>query len=156
MGKASIALREHPSRRHGQGKHLLSVENVNARFTLTATFWFAQKEPKLLPPNTFQRLKSKFAIAAGDQPYVPTDPHLDFRGRFAAKIKGKVERAGGNGTGKEGTERKGRSDFASLARIPAGTHKCSLIVAYKTCYKTPQLVSFWLHYANTINHWKIR
>ena len=68
-------------------------------YYLFATFWFAEKEPKSLPQDTFQQLK--IVIATGARPRTPLwslyrspCPHLDLRGPLAAEKEGIMERTG--------------------------------------------------------------
>ena len=61
------------ARRHGQERALVVAWKMyKARFASVTTFWFARKEPKPLPPDTFNELKIYLnGFAAGAVPRTP-------------------------------------------------------------------------------------
>jgi len=71
------------------------LENVKTRFASIKTFWFAQKQSKLLPPDTFHWLKLYLNMCRGSAP----DPDLALlqnpcKVQVGAGLRGEEEIAG--------------------------------------------------------------
>ena len=136
------------------------------RFASIRTFWFAQKEPQSLPPNTFHRLNIYLnAFAAWSLQRSLEDPQLDLKGLCGRKGSAVWKRKEGQGKKKEESEEKegddgeGKrsGDERGLALVPLCKNPCGRRLALLLASSLVNLIKclFTVHSRSTKKQAKI-